>query len=100
MFDYDPDAQRFRDYAEGHTNDSPVDLSGREGAPRCSSCHAAIDEDKGCLDCDEGDEKMAGKYIVYTDGGYEQSFATEAEAVADVSRLASLGINATRFKIQ
>lgn len=34
MFDYDPDAQRFRDYAEGHSNDSPVDLSGREGAPR------------------------------------------------------------------
>lgn len=35
---YDPDAQRFRDYAEGRSNDSPVDLSGREGAPRIRTC--------------------------------------------------------------
>lgn len=34
MSEIDPDAQRFRDYAEGFTNASPVDLSGREGAPR------------------------------------------------------------------
>lgn len=49
---HDPDAWRFREYAEGHTNDSPVDLSGREGVPRCSDCRRAIDEDEGCLDPD------------------------------------------------
>lgn len=52
MSEIDPDAQRFRDYAEGHSNDSPVDLSGHEGAPRCSECGRAIDEDEGCLDPD------------------------------------------------
>lgn len=52
MTDHDPDAQRFRDYAEGHSNDSPVDLSGREGAPRCQYCGRAIDEDEGCTDPD------------------------------------------------
>lgn len=31
---YDPDEWRFREYAEGHTDESPVDLSGREGVPR------------------------------------------------------------------
>lgn len=52
MSDHDPDHFRFQQYAEGHTNDSPVDLSGREGAPRCPNCHAAIDEDQGCTDGD------------------------------------------------
>jgi hypothetical protein len=50
--DYDPDEWRFRQYAEGHTDDSPVDLSGREGAPRCEYCHRPIDEDEGCIDPD------------------------------------------------
>ena len=38
--DHDPDAWRFREYAEGHSNDSPVDLSGREGyePPCCILC--------------------------------------------------------------
>lgn len=53
MVDHDPDAQRFRDYVEGHVNDSPVDLSGREGAPRCSECGSVnLDEDENCLDVD------------------------------------------------
>jgi hypothetical protein len=44
----DPDYFRFRDYAEGFTNDSPVDLSGREGTPRiwtCDSCGVEGEED-------------------------------------------------------
>jgi hypothetical protein len=52
MFDHDPDAQRFRDYAEGHTNDSPVESDWRSAAPRCSNCGAGIDEDEGCKDAD------------------------------------------------
>lgn len=43
----DPDGQRFRDYAEGNTNESPLDLSGREGAPRtsCKECAEKLDDE-------------------------------------------------------
>lgn len=65
MHDPDPDAQRFRDYAEGSSNDSPLDLSGREGAPRtyymprhtkattvyCPFC-GTIDSGEICMDTD------------------------------------------------
>lgn len=53
MSNHDPDAQRFRDYAEGHSNDSPVGLcQALESAPRCGECGRAIDEDEGCQDVD------------------------------------------------
>jgi hypothetical protein len=44
---HDPDEFRFRQYAEGHASDSPVDLSGREGAPRttCLECADPLDAD-------------------------------------------------------
>lgn len=50
--DHDPDAQRFRSYADGFTNDSPVESDWRSAAPRCPECRRPIDEDEGCLDTD------------------------------------------------
>src|SRR5688572_6894971 len=43
----DPDEWRFRQYAEGNTNESPVDLSGREGAPpsNCKECSDPLDKE-------------------------------------------------------
>lgn len=54
MSDPDPDAWRFREYAEGHSNDSPVDFTLRDGAPRR---HTGDDGDCWCdnEDCERGD---------------------------------------------
>lgn len=38
------------------------------------------------------EEIKVKNFVVYNDGGYEALFETEAEAVADVQRLSSLGI--------
>lgn len=53
MPENDPDFWRFREYAEGHTNDSPVESDWRSAAPRREDCYRTIDEDEGCThpDC-------------------------------------------------